>query len=218
MSKFLKILKISLGAILFSISLAIVTDIAFEKFIIYSNDHSNAGKINRLINNNNRSELPIFGSSIARNNYYPDSIDHNVFNYGMKGAIFEVVEPLLKIEFEKEKDTPIIYNFHHLTFLSDPSSSIQLSNFVPFMENAHIKELLHKNGLFKNYMNVIGLRYYGCYTDYIKEHLRPYLDKNETINKGAVHTNAPSKRSFEQHIRKRRIMINDRKKINNKGR
>ncbi|NND77512.1 MAG: hypothetical protein HKN39_04965 [Flavobacteriales bacterium] len=203
-------MKISLGAIVFCISLAFLTDIIFEKYIVYSNDHSNAGKINRLLQSDDKTEIPIFGSSIARNNYYPDSIDHNVFNYGMKGAIFEVVEPLMKIEFGKDKSTPIIYNFHHLTFLSSPGSSIQLSNFVPFIENENIKDLLQKNGLYKDYMKVRGLRFYGCYTDYIKEHLRPYLDKNETISKGAVHTNAPDKATFDQHIRKRQIMIDDK--------
>lgn len=216
MTKTFKITKITLGAIVFSICLALLTDLFFEKFVIYENDYSNAGKIHRLINNEYENEIPIFGSSLARNNYFPDSLEYQVFNYGMKGAIFEVVEPLLKIEFEKEKTTPIIYNFHHLTFFSHPSTSIQLSNFVPFIENQHIKELLIENGYFKEYLKFPGLRYYGCYTDYIKEYLRPYLDKQETISKGGVHTNAPNKRVFDQHVMKRNIMIADRLALTSK--
>ena len=203
-----------MGALLFTITLTLIIDYVFEHYIIYSNSYSNTGKINRLINNNDQDEIPIFGSSLARNNYFPDSLDYNAFNYGMKGAIFEVVEPLMKIELEKEKDTPIIYNFHHLTFLTNPSTSIQLSNFVPFIENEHIKELLANNDYYKNYLKFPGLRYYGCYSDYLKEWLRPSLDKSETISKGGVHqTKAPESEIFNQYVEKRNIMIETRKQL-----
>lgn len=200
---------------LFTITISLLTDLYFEKFVIYNNDHANTGKINRLINNENSSEIAIFGSSIARNNYFVDSLDFEVFNYGMKGMIFEYLEPLLEIELKKEKDSPILFDFHHLAFLSHESIPLQLSNYVPFVENEEIERLLEKKGLNQSYLKVKGLRYFGCYTDYLKEQLRSSFSSS-VIGKGGVHSKGQSKEIFDRFVDKRLQSIVNRNQLSQK--
>jgi len=209
------ITKITLGAILFTISVALITDFYFENFVVYKNDYANTGKIKRLIENDNKSEIAIFGSSIARNNYFADSLDFPTFNYGMKGMVFEYLEPLMQIELEKDKDAPIIFDFHHLAFLAHESIPLQLSNFVPFVENERIANILEKRKLNKAYLKVKGLRYFGCYTDYLKEYMRSSFNTSITIGKGGVHSPSQSEVIFQRFITKRQqsILTRDELKI-----
>lgn len=208
------ILKITFGAITFSITLAIFTDMFFEKFIIYDNDlFSNTGKIKRLIESDSKKEIPIFGSSIARMSYYMDSLDFESFNYGMQGMVFEHLEPLMEIELEKDKKSPIIFDYHHLAFLSHNAMPVQISNYVPFIENEKIQTLLEKKKLSKDYLKVKGLRFYGCYMDYLKEYIRFRKKTSITLSKGGVYSPTQSEELFERFIEKRAQSIQKRNSL-----
>ena len=59
---------------------------SFEKFLIFNSEVGGASKINRILNINDKNEIPIFGSSRALQNFVPSIIDKkNCFNYGING-------------------------------------------------------------------------------------------------------------------------------------
>jgi hypothetical protein len=171
-------------------------------------DSSNVGKIYRLINSGDQEEIPVFGSSITRRNYYPDSLDQNVYNYGMPGALYTSIEPLLKIELSKDKTTPIVVDYDHHTFFYDETNRIQLSNYVPFLSNPYIEEMLRNTDNYDWHYEVPGMRYYGSNLDYIRDMLKPVFEGEEIVNHGGVYfPNRP--KIYEQFRKKRLNMIED---------
>ncbi|MEM7163019.1 MAG: hypothetical protein AAF487_11340, partial [Bacteroidota bacterium] len=127
------------------------------------------------------------------------------FNYGMKGMVFDHLEPLLEIELAKERKTPIILDFHHLFFLTHENMPLQMSNYVPFIDNPQISQFLKDRNLYKNYLRIPGLRYYGCYMDYLKEYLRFHKKKSIVFSKGGAHSPTQSEEHFKKFIEKRSL-------------
>ena len=195
------------------IIIALLLDLLFSSIILKNLDASaNYKKIEHLIESSSDNEVPIFGSSIVRRNYFPDSIGFNTYNYGMAGSFFHTIEPLLKIELDKNKSTPIILDFDQHTFFYDPNIPVQLSNYVPFIENEHIREMLTEHDYFKRHYTIPGLRFFGMYTDYIRDYLKPSFDRKEISNKGG-NFYPRNQKVFEHLLKKRLIMIEQRKEI-----
>lgn len=166
---------------------------------------TNVKKIDRLINETHEEEIPIFGSSIARRNYFPDSLGTDYYNYGMAGALFTSIEPLIKIELDKNKRTPILIDYDHHTFFYDHSSRIQVSNYVPFLSNKHIKNLLVETDRYSWHYEVPGMRYYGSYLDYIRDFMKPAFEREEITNRGGVYF--PYKPKVYEQFRNKRLQM-----------
>ncbi len=75
-----------LKMMLITVISAFLIDQLFVKLIIPNQyEFSNVKKIKKLIEQDNDEEIPIFGSSVAKRSYYPDSIGQGYYNYGMAG-------------------------------------------------------------------------------------------------------------------------------------
>lgn len=168
-------------------------------------ESSNVGKLYRLLNEDDQVEIPVFGSSITRRNYYPDSLEQVVYNYGMPGALYTSIEPLLKIELSKDKTTPIIVDFDHHTFYYDETNRIQLSNYIPFMSNPHVLEMLKRTDNYDWHYEVPGMRYFGSNLDYVRDLLKPIFEGEEIVNRGGVYF--PNRPKVYQQFRKKRISM-----------
>lgn len=182
--KILKLFFVTMGATIF---IALSLDVVFERFVFpLMGPSSNIQKLDRLIYQENREEIPIFGSSIARRSYIPDSIGPHYFNYGMSGALYNTLHPLLQIECSKNKNTPIIIDFDHHTFFYDEELSLDISTFLPFVKNERIEDYLTAHGHTHWQNQVPGMRYYGSYVNYLRQVAKPLIEKEEMINKGGV--------------------------------
>ena len=198
------------------VTLVLVTlllDLFFTKIVLRSLDESsNYKKIARLIKAEDQREIPIFGSSIAKKNYYPDSIGFRTYNYGLAGSLYHTIEPLLKIELDKDKSTPIIIDFEQHTFFYNENVPVQISNYIPFIENDHVRSFLLEYDYYKTHYDIIGMRYYSSYTDYVRDYLKPALERNQPINKGGVFFKR-NDQVFEQLLQKRLNMIKARDQL-----
>jgi|GEM_PF-1755988 len=141
-------------------------DYLFINHIVYVNEFSNQGKVKRLIESDNPNEVPVFGASLARSSFIPDSISPDCYNYGMGKALYDVTRILFKIECEKDKSAPIIFEFNQRTFIRNPHSSINASTFIPHLDNEMIEDFMKESGLLSWHYNVPGLRFYGNYLEY----------------------------------------------------
>ncbi|NNC82912.1 MAG: hypothetical protein HKN79_04980 [Flavobacteriales bacterium] len=169
-----------------TVLLALLIDTLFVQVVIPQQyEFSNVKKIKRLIEMDRNDEVPIFGSSIAKRSYIPDSIGQGYYNYGMAGSVFAMLEPLLKIELEKDKDTPILIDFEHHFFLSHEEIRFQMSNYIPHVDQPYIREMLKERGLFRYQYDIPGLRLFGQYDDYLLDLLRLRFNR-EYANKGGL--------------------------------
>ncbi len=207
------IYTVVLRMLLITIVLALLIDMLFVKVVIPQQyEFSNVKKVKRLIETTNLDEVPIFGSSIAKRSYYPDSLGAPYFNYGMAGSVFVMLEPLIKIELEKEKTTPILIDFEHHFFLSHKEIRMQLSNYIPYADNKHIRTMLVERDLLKYQYDIPGLRLFGQYEEYLLDLLRLRLDR-EMTNRGGIFFKAKEK-DFLLFRERRQRMIDEKKELN----
>jgi len=198
--KILKLFFVTFGATIF---IALTLDVFFERVVFrMMGPSSNIQKLNRLIYQENREEIPIFGSSIARRSYIPDSIGDHFFNYGMSGALYNTLHPLLEIESGKNKSTPIIIDFDHHSFFYHEELALDVSTFLPFVKNKKINSFLAVHGYAHSQNHVPGMRYYGSYVNYMRQASKPLIEKGEMTNKGGVFFPVRP-RVYEQFRRKR---------------
>jgi hypothetical protein len=210
------IYKMIFGVGLMALLMALLIDSFFQYYGIPHQRHfSNTRKIDRIIIGNFGDEIPIFGSSVARRGYYCDSIAPNVYNYGMSGSLFNSIYPLMQIELEKNKDTPIILDFDHHTFLYSEYLKLDLSNYIPHIENKFIQEMLVEHGKYDWNYKVPGLRYFGLYMDYTRDFLKPKLETEELINCGGVFY-PPKEKVFLRYLAKREEMIKEKEELSEK--
>ena len=204
----------SVGLLAYLIALGI--DLFFDKYAIPNQRHfSNVRKVDRLISNTNPAEIPIFGSSVARRGYFCDSIGPNVYNYGMAGSLFNAIYPLLQIELDKDKTSPIIMDFDHHTFLYSELIQLDLSNYIPHIDNPYIKTMLVEHGKYDWSYEVPGTRYFGLYMDYSRDFLKPKFEKEEYINCGGVFYPARDK-VFQRFLIKREEMLKQKRELREK--
>ncbi len=204
------------GVGILAIVVALIVDSFFQYYAIPNQRHfSNTRKIDRIIVGNFEEEIPIFGSSVARRGYYCDSIAPNVYNYGMSGSLFNSIYPLMQIELDKDKDTPVILDFDHHTFLYSEYIKLDLSNYVPHIENAYIREMLKEHDKYDWNFRVPGLRYFGLYMDYTRDFLKPKLETEELISCGGVFY-PPKEQVFLRYLAKREEMIKEEQNLREK--
>jgi hypothetical protein len=181
-----------------------LVDVFFTEVVIFNNNISNAYKINRLISDENPAEIPIFGSSKAYRDYFPDSLGSNFYNYGMDAASMEVVNLLLSFEVKKDKDTPIIIDFHPGMFSHNPYTNVNLRYYVPLIEHEKIKRFLKDNGVYKYYHEIFGMRYFGYYYDYLIEYFSQHYQNRKLYAKGgSFEINITPKQKLKKLLDKR---------------
>lgn len=179
-------------------------DAFFTEFIIFNNSISNAYKIERLISNDNPDEIPVFGSSKAYRDYFPDSLGHNFYNYGMDAASMEVVNLLLSFEVQKDKNTPIIIDFHPGMFSHNPYTNVNLKYYIPLLKYEKVEKFLKDNEVYKSYHEIFGIRYYGYYYDYLIEYYSQHFQKRKLYSKGgAFEIEVTPKAKLERLLAKR---------------
>jgi hypothetical protein len=170
----------------------------FEKEIILNSTISGAYKVNRIINETNPGEIPIFGSSRAESSYIPDSLGKIFFNYGLNGTGPDVMLFFMKEECKKKKTTPyLILNFDMTGFIhpiGDLSNYIYNSGYTP------VKELLSKD--YKISYSIPFIKYYGQYESYLKYYVTDKINFSFYTNKGAymVRKNGVSRQQFKDMV------------------
>lgn len=198
--------------ILITVILALLIDLLFVKVIIPQQyEFSNVKKVQRLIDAPSKTEVPIFGSSIAKRSYYPDSLGSLYYNYGMAGSVFVMLEPLIKIELEKDKNTPLLIDFEHHFFLSHDEIRIQLSNYIPHVDNPHIRTMLEERNLLKYQYDIPGLRMFGQYDEYLLDLLRLRFNR-ELANRGGLFFKE-KERDFTLFRERRQRMIDEKEEL-----
>lgn len=168
----------SIGAFLY------LVDLFFTEVIIFENQMSNTYKLQRLITNENKNEIPVFGSSKAYRDYFPDSLGANFYNYGMDAASMEVVNLLLSFEVQKNKATPIIIDFHPGMFSHNPYTNINLKYYIPLLDHHKVEQFLKDNEVYKVYHEILGMRYYGYYYDFLIEYYSQIFQSRKLYAKG----------------------------------
>lgn len=160
-------------------------DFIFDRYIIFANSWSNQSKVKRLLDDPNPNEIPVFGASVARSSFTPDSISPDCFNYGMGKALFDVTRVLMKVECEKDKDAPIIFEINPRTFIRNPETTINSSTFIPLLNHEVIENFMRESGVFNAHYMVPGMRYYGNYFNYAVGPLRR-LRGDKRDNRGVM--------------------------------
>jgi hypothetical protein len=154
----------------------------FEQNIILKTQTSGAYKINKIINEDLENEIPIFGTSRAKSNYFSSIINKNCFNYGVDGISSKIWIFFLEEELKKNKQKPIIINFDLNGFRNYLGSN---SNYI--FNYPSIKNLTNQHS-FNN--NLPLLKYYGYYEYYLTEYLKYKFPLNKIIDKGGVYSNS----------------------------
>ncbi|MFI5172806.1 MAG: hypothetical protein ACHQFW_10470 [Chitinophagales bacterium] len=173
-----------------------------NKFTVTS-PYSTCNKVNRLFNENHEGEIPVFGSSRVEKGYFCDSLGNNFYNYGMPNASFDVIRLLLEPELQKNKTGPILIDVHHGFFDHDPYENINIETFLPFINtNESIKQFLVENGRFNRYQQIMGIRYFGFYTGYLKPFVekRFEIDDNFYDNGGVFNTKVSNTASLQKRV------------------
>lgn len=169
-------------------------DYVFMNYVVFYSEISNQGKLRRLIENTDNQEVAMFGSSLARSSFIPDSIGEHAFNYGMGKAIYDVNRLLLQIECAKDKNAPIIMEFNPRTFIKEPLSTINRSTYIPNLDYPEVERFMRESGHYDGdefksayswHYKVPGLRLYGNYAEYFFNMLRRKT-KDKDINRGVM--------------------------------
>jgi hypothetical protein len=176
-------------------------DWLFTKFILLNTDTAGYSKINRLISYEGE-EMPIFGASRAKSSYVPDSIAPSAYNYGLNEACFLSTNAFLNIELHKKKKSPVIIDFTYWYW----NTIGDIADYIPFVDNKNIYDLLRETGVYKVTYSIPGLRYFGYYDYYTKEYLNQFAQYNKIVIKGFTHPIPPpvfDEKKFKEVVIKR---------------
>ncbi|MCD6011921.1 MAG: hypothetical protein K0Q79_1783 [Flavipsychrobacter sp.] len=171
----------------------------FEQNVVLKSQISGAYKINRIINETNPDEIPIFGSSRSIMGLIPDSLGANYFNYGINGAYYNVTLFFLEEECKKKKNNPwIILNLDPFGLRNGIGD---IASYIHNVQNSSIKTLL--DTAYKPYFNIPLLNYFGYYENFFRLYLRDKSDL-KISNKGATfEKNSIPKRDFDRMVAER---------------
>ncbi|CAN0289786.1 unnamed protein product, partial [Ectocarpus fasciculatus] len=171
----------------------------FEKTVIFKSEINRAAKVNRIINENDLNETPIFGSSRAEGSYVPSLITSGeYFNYGMADTQANIWLFFLEEELKKNKKTDIIIN---LDLWGIVYSDGNIGNYIP--NYSITKKILKQEGEF--YYNIPFVKYFGQFERYFKF----YLNEKWNLTKitdfgGSFEKNKLSDKKFQELVQKRK--------------
>ena len=153
------------------IGLALINDILCVWLIRHAGS-SSACKMERLWENPEHDEIPIFGSSRALGNFVPSIISPKCFNYGCNGMGKEEITFLMNVAAKRNSGKSVIVNF-------DPWQSESGSPFVgdyrlaPESKQLSLKECIP------------GIRFHGALRSSITEFLNSRKAVTKVIDHGA---------------------------------
>jgi hypothetical protein len=181
---------------------AIVISPLFEKYVILESRTSGAYKINRILEEEHKNEIPILGSSRAHGNYVPSILGENYFNYGIDGTSAVVWLFFLKHELKKDKQTSIIIN------LDGFSTAIgDISNYILNYNQA--KVLLTKKQRSFTY-TIPLIKYFGEFEYFFKTYFNEKLNVTKiTDNGGSFEKNSLTPERFKALVEQREKQINE---------
>lgn len=185
-------------------------DLLWTEQVVYARDWYESSIVRRSLRNNNPQEIPIYGSSMAQRCYIPEELGPNFYNYGMAGANFQKLYPLLENEFAKSRSTPVIIDVHSNFFNYHENSSIRAKSFIAEAGNPRIEELLKDFDRFSPAFRIPGFRYFGFYSDYWKDFRDNQVrEKANYFNRGgAFHLPETPREEFEAYVRQRLATFN----------
>src|ERR1700677_4959908 len=142
---------------------AILIDFIWTHLVITGNAASDSARISHLIREHG-SEIPIFGTSKAQDDYLPEILGDDVFNYGMPGASLDETVALMQIECKKQKQTPIVLDLAHQGLITTSKRAASVSQpeilagkaelatmapmkYVPFVRHPEIRQMMDRLGL-----------------------------------------------------------------------
>lgn len=190
--------KILLPYALIIAILAIGIDFVFTKSVVLANDNMNAAKVIRMKEKDFEQEIPIIGSSRALENFIPDSIHPNCFNYGIEGTGGKLLVSFLKMELAKKRKTPIILSFD----CELDSTTGDYLNYLPIIHTEQGKYLIGKN--YRYYHFLPFFRYFGGIEVYLKSYFNQKYNFTKEYNKGgAFELNSASDQQFQDWVRLR---------------
>jgi predicted small secreted protein len=166
-SSFKKFLfKILLPFLGIGIAAGLLFQLIIERGIILHFQTLGPYKINRIIQQNFKDEIPIFGSSRAEQSYVPSILGPHHFNYGISGIQDNVLLFFVQEECKKNKDTPIILNFD-LDGLNE--NKAEITNYLYNADYPPIRKILGKDD--KPIFRVPFFKYFGYYDYYLMKAL-----------------------------------------------
>lgn len=200
--------KIFLPLAAFIAVVGLTTDAVVSKVLTEYAELSNSFKVAKLSDRDRMpEEIGIFGPSIARNAYYGDSLGEHYYNYAMENAGVVVNELLLGMEADKDKDAPVIIDFHFRLMERDTAgSSINIRTYLPFVRSdGRVRRFLQENGRFRPHQVIPGGRYFGVHSSYLKDYLAEVYQPRKEYHKGGVfNREAPGPEQFAKKIEVRR--------------
>lgn len=169
-----------------------------ENQIIFKSEISGAAKINRILNENHKEEIPILGSSRANGSFVPSIINENCYNYGINGTHSNVWIFFLRQELKKDKTTPIIINMD----LEGLQSSLgDINNYIPHSANKGIKKLVAEN---KQNLPSGVFKYFGTFESYYKFFLNERISFTKKVDQGGTfEIERLSKEKFDKLVNQR---------------
>lgn len=144
------------------------TDAFFTLRFVLASPLSDSFRIRHLYQDTG-DNIPIFGTSKARNHYSPKDMGLPAYSYGLDGASYDVTDVLLQIELAKARTTPIIIELQYF----DSESLGSVSTYIPFIRDPRFRQLLTKFREMSWRYYVPGIRYYGYYDAFLSEMLFP---------------------------------------------
>jgi hypothetical protein len=175
-----------------------VIDYVFTQYIVLGNENMEPYKVKRLMEEDKATEIPIIGSSRALNNFMPDSIHKDCFNYGLEGTGGDVLTIFLKHELAKKRKTPIILNFDYTL----SKSAGDFSNYLLSIHEKDCRTLMEKS--FHAYYYVPFFRYFGSFENFTKSYLNQKTGLTKSYNKGGTfEVNAATEKQFQAWIKQR---------------
>ncbi len=154
----------------------------FEKKIILANENCGAYKINRIINLNDPTEIPIIGSSRAEASFIPEILGPNYFNYGLEGTQENVMLFFIKEECKKKnKRSSVIIANIDLDGINTKTGDI--ANYLYNSNDPEVKKLLGAD--YKLQYSIPFVKYVGQFENYLRYYLNNRMQLTKYSKDGA---------------------------------
>lgn len=178
-------LKVISAYLLITLVVLLGLDRLFSEQIFAYNKTTNYYKLQRLVEQNNPDEIPLFGSSTVLRGLLPEVLGENFHNYGITATNFQKMEPMLLVELSKNKDTPIIIEMPPPFFEERPRPNIRMEDFLPVADRREFRNFLKTYDFTRPWHVIPGMRYFGYYSTYFGSFVNRELPKGMYFSRGA---------------------------------